>query len=284
MFHISQSQKKNSFAAVPLRVLKYSHTVTMGAASTLLLISLLGCVKADPLTRTKDWKMSFEDTFSSRFDTDKWINTFWWGDGHINDGSINYYSPNNVSVSSGTLILKVNNNRKGGKSYTGAIVQTYGKFYQKYGYFEARVKVPKGQGIGPYFSLSPQEKSWPPEINIFEIPGSRGVNATKVWMTNHYKDANGNHTTTNAQGTWTAKSGLDQNYHTYGVLWEPGLLVWYVDGFERYRTTVGVPDKDCYLVLGLGVGSDNGRWTGKPSKTTFPKYMFVDWVRAWKTN
>ncbi len=248
----------------------------------LVSLAMPTCVKADPPSGTTNWTKSFEDTFSNSFDSNKWIKTFWWGNGDISDGSINYYAPENVSVDNGYLTLKANNNSENGKSYTGAVVQTFGKFYQTYGYFEARVKVPKGGGLGPYFSLSPEDKSWPPEVNIFEIPGAAGNNATTDWMTNHYVDGSGKVSIANSEGTWTSSTGLDQDYHIYGVLWQPGLLVWYVDGVERYRTTAGVPNKDCYMVLGLAVASDNGSWNGNPSNTSFPQYMSVNWVRAWQ--
>jgi beta-glucanase (GH16 family) len=280
---ISQLKKTAIQAASRYSVLKHSFKViTCYSAIALVSLAMPARVKADPPGAPTDWTKSFEDTFDNSFDSNKWVKTFWWGDGNINDGSVSYYSPNNVSVSDGYLTLEANNNSEGGRSYTGAVVQSFGKFYQTYGYFEARIKVPKGGGIAPYFSLSPEDESWPPEVNIAEIPGAVGDNATTVWMTNHYIDGNGNVSIDNGEGTWTSSSGLDQDYHTYGLLWQPGLLVWYVDGVEHYRTTVGVPDKDCYIVLGLGVYDDNGSWTGHPDNTTFPQYMSVDWVRAWK--
>ncbi len=283
-FHVSHLIKSAAgSAASTTLVLKHScRMITCTAAITLVSLSFCACVKADPPRGTSGWIKSFEDTFTKGFDPKKWNKTFWWGDGNINDGAVSYYSPNNVSVSNGYLSLKANNNSEAGKSYTGGTVNTYGKFYQTYGYFEARVKVPKGGGLGPDFALSAEDKSWPPEINISEVPGARGVNATTVWMTNHYKDGAGNPSFANAEGSWTASSGLDTDYHTYGLLWQAGLLVWYVDGFERYRTKVGVPNKPCYIVFMSGVSNDNGRWTGNPTNTTFPKYMSVDWVRAWK--
>jgi len=271
---------KHSFKAFWLKPDICQRLLACAAAMALIGLTMPAAVKADPPGGTSGWTKSFEDTFYNGLDTNKWNKTFWWGNGSINDGAVSYYSPNNVSVSNGYLNLVANNNSEGGKSYTGGVVNTYGKFYQTYGYFEARVKVPKGGGIGPDFSLLAEDTSWPPELNVFEIPGAGGNNATKVWMTNHYTDAYGN--PSSVDGTWNSSSGLDADYHTYGLLWQPGLLAWYVDGVERYRTTVGVPDKPCYIVFMSGVSNTN--WTGDPANTAFPQYMSLRWVRAWKQN
>jgi len=287
MFGILQFKTPTNLAASTCRVLKHSFKMmTCTAAMALVSLSFTPAGKAEPPGGTAGWTKAFDATFTSGFDTNKWNKTFWWGDGNINDGAVSYYSPNNVYVSSnGNLRLVANNNSENGKPYTGGVITTYGKFYQTYGYFESRIQVPKGGGLGPDFSLLAEDTSWPPELNIFEIPGgSASANATTLWMTNHYIDANGN--PTYVQGHWTAGSGLDGGYHTYGLLWQPGLLVWYLDGIERYRTTVGVPGKPCYIVLMSGVSDDSktnyGFWSGSPANTTFPKYMSVQWVRAWR--
>jgi len=139
---ISLSKKKAMLAAISARVLKHSFNVlACSSALALATLAMPTCVKADPPSGTTGWTKSFEDNFSNGFDSTKWIKTFWWGNGYINDGSINYYAPENVSVANGYLTLKANNNSENGKSYTGAVVQTFGKFYQTYGYFEALVKV-----------------------------------------------------------------------------------------------------------------------------------------------
>ena len=180
---IDSSPKRVNQPTLSDRLLKHSLKVITGTtALALLSLTLSTRVRADPPGGTTGWSKSFEDNFDSSFDSGKWIKTFTWGDGTINDGSVSYYSPNNLSVNNGNLTLEANNNSEGGRSYTGAIAQTFGKFYQTYGYFEARVKVPTGVGIAPFFSLSPEDTSWPPEVNIFEIPGAVGNNATTVWM------------------------------------------------------------------------------------------------------
>jgi len=258
------------------------HSLTVLSCAAMALVPLMPApVKAQPPGGTTGWTKSFEDNFSNGFDTNKWIKTFWWGNGAlIADGSLSWFSPDDVFVSDGSLNLEAEHRTVNNMPYTGGVASTYGKFYQTYGYFEANVKVPKGMGVGPGFSLLAEDTSWPPEINIFEIPGNFGVGATKVWMTNHYMDGNGNVSFANSEGTWTSSTGLDAKYHTYGLLWQPGLLVWYVDGVERYRTTVGVPNKPCYIEFVSAVSNSN--WTGDPGSTTFPQYMSINWVRAWK--
>jgi len=262
-------------------LVKHSLTVLSCATMALVPLCLPTPVKADPPDGRTGWTKSFEDTFSNGFDTNKWNKTFWWGNGSlISDGSLSWFSTDDVFVSDNSLVLEAEHKTVNNMPYTGGVATTYGKFYQTYGYFEANVKVPKGLGLGPSFSLLAEDASWPPEINLFEIPGNFGVNATKVWMTNHYFDAYGNVSIADAEGTWTSSTGLDEGYHTYGVLWQPGLLAWYVDGVELYRTTSGVPNKPCYFQFTSGVGNSN--WTGDPGNTPFPQYMSIQWVRAWK--
>jgi len=127
--------------------------IACAATIALMSIALPASVKADPPGGTGSWTKSFEDTFYNGFDSNKWNKAFWRGNGTINDGAVSYYSLNNVSVSNGSLDLVANNNSEGGRYYTGGVANTYGKFYQTYGYFESRVKVPKGSGLGPDFSL-----------------------------------------------------------------------------------------------------------------------------------
>jgi hypothetical protein len=49
-------------------------------------------VKADPPAGTTGWTKSFEDIFNNGFDTNKWNNTFWWGNGYLSGGVASYFS------------------------------------------------------------------------------------------------------------------------------------------------------------------------------------------------
>src|SRR6185312_15260689 len=65
-------------------------------------------------------------------------------------------------------------------------------------------------------------------------------------------------------------------FHTYGVLWTPTELAWYVDGVEVFQTaTPSDMDKPMYMIVNMAVGG----WSGTPDWTSAD--MAVDYVRAY---
>ena len=85
----------------------------------------------------------------------------------------------------------------------------------------------------------------------------------------------------NSGSSWTGPD-FSAGWHTFGVEWEPGAIVWYVDGIERWRFTVTsrIPNEPMHVLLNLAVG---GEWPGSPdTSTAFPSYYDVDYVRVWQ--
>ena len=245
----------------------------------LVVLSLiLGCVwrstvSADPLRGSCNLKQTFHDEFDGEsLDSSKWTTRFWWGDGYINDGSLNYYTDENVSVSQGAAHIKVEKRAVADKPYASSMISTYGKFTQTYGYWEVKAKIVSGNGLSSFFGFGAFDRSWPPEIDVFEIPQQE----RKVFMTNHYDADNKSN-----EGTWESPVALSRDYHTYGLLWRSSLLVFYIDGQERWRTTVGVATKN--LVPNMGVGVCGG-WCGDVSKVKLPRVMDIDYFRVYSEN
>jgi len=102
------------------------------------------------------WSDEFNGADGSAPDPAKWaIQT---GGGGWGNHELEYYTPRaqNVQVKSGNLVitaLKENYTGADGvsRNYTSARIRTKGLFSQQYGKFEARIKVPKGQGMWPAF-------------------------------------------------------------------------------------------------------------------------------------
>ena len=52
----------------------------------------------------------------------------------------------------------------------------------------------------------------------------------------------------------TSSSDLTSGWHTYGLLWEPGSLTWYLDGQVVYTFTGSeVPSQPMYFLANLAI-------------------------------
>jgi len=143
------------------------------------------------------WTMTFRDEFdATTLDRTKWSTTLAWGDRSLSGNKeLQCYGDGNFEHRSGTLrIVARKQSRACPKPafqapYTSGVIASFGKFSQQYGYFELRAKVPKGKGLWPAFWLLPEDKSWPPELDVFEV-----VNDGKtIHQTSHWKSATGTH-------------------------------------------------------------------------------------------
>ncbi len=218
------------------------------------------------------WKLIFDDEFNgSSLDSSKWITGFPWGQTSTTTPLL-YYRPENVVVSNGTVKLIAKKEAYQGKSYTSGIITTSGKFTHQYGFMEARLKVPAGQGMWPAFWNLPPGGKWPPEIDMMEILGH---DTTNVEL--HYHYGSGSDFGGHYRGPDFAAG-----FHTFAVDWEPDAITWYVDGVQRnkFTNTSSISAEKMYLIFNLQVG---GSWPGNPdSSTPFPSQYEIDYVRVWQ--
>lgn len=245
---------------------------------------------------TANWKLTWSDEFDGRDgslpDSSKWVlQTGGWGWGNQ---ELEYYTgrPENAQIQNGNLAIIVRKEQYTAtdgvtREYTSARMQTLGKFAQKYGRFEARMKLPTGQGIWPAFWMLGEDiesVGWPKcgEIDIMEAIGSK----TQVYGTIH---GPGNPAKYSTGDSFSLKSGsLDGEYHIFAIEWEPQEIRFYVDDtMYAKKTSADVPangtwvfDHPYFLLLNVAVG---GNWPGSPADTTvFPQSMLVDYVRVYE--
>lgn len=154
--------------------------------------------------------------------------------------------------------------------YSSGMISTRGRFSQRYGYFEMRARWTAGKGLWPAFWLLPEGGGWPPEIDIIEAHGD------KPRTTFHSLHLSGKRSTTERVAL-PVKAG---EFRTYGALWLPNRIEYYVDSFKM--ATIKVPDEidePMYLIANLAVG---GAWPGNPdSSTQFPALLEIDYIRVW---
>ena len=205
-----------------------------------------------------------------------------WG-----NNELQYYRRANAVVSDGTLKIEARRESAGGRNYTSARLRSIDQGDWTYGRFEARIKLPFGQGIWPAFWMLPTDEvygGWPEsgEIDIMELIGSEPAT---VHGTIHYGRPWPNNA---SSGTaFHLQQGIfNDAFHEFAVEWEPNEIRWYVDGyhyFTRTRTDVAPNrwpfDQDFHFLLNVAVG---GNWPGNPDGSTiFPQIMEVDYVRVY---
>ena len=239
------------------------------------------------------WEDRFEDESLNRDDWNVELHDPGW----VNNELQSYVdSPENIYLQDGNLVLKPveNVSEDGSVSYTSGRINTQHKHDFKYGLFEARVKVPEGQGFLPAFWMMPTDENlygqWPRcgEIDIMEVLGN---NTDTSYGTIHYGNPH-----SESQGSYTLDEGsFSEEYHVFDVEWEPGKISWYVDGKlihtedNWYSATEGqgeitypAPfDQPFYIILNLAVG---GNWPGNPDDTTDIKNSayYIDYVKVYQ--
>jgi beta-glucanase (GH16 family) len=125
--------------------------------------------------------------------------------------------------------------------------------------------------------MLPKQDEWPPEIDIYE-----SINSESRYFVNYHWSSGGNRQY-HDDGPHPVNADTSQ-WHTYGVEWSPGLLVFTLDGAEVGRATQGVSQLDAarpmYLIMNVAMGGD---WAGSPNGST-PEVndMLVDWVRIYQ--
>ena len=248
-----------------------------------------------PVGQSGTWNTIFHDDFNGNaLDTTKWTTCYFnfkVGDNSCDhdQGEMELYQPDNVSVSNGVLTLSAQKqtvNASNGQTYnyTSGMITTGPttansndtRFSFTYGYMEMRAKVPGGQGLWPAFWTLPADLNWPPEIDVFEIIGG-SPNVINM----HYHYPNGTDNGGDNGKEWTGPD-FSAGWHTFGVDWEPNAITWCVDGVERstYTDINNITSKPMFLLANLAVG---GSWPGSPDASTqFPALYQIDYIRVWQ--
>ncbi|MEY2815699.1 MAG: hypothetical protein RJA78_275 [Actinomycetota bacterium] len=166
---------------------------------------------------------------------------------------------------------------------------TQGKVSFKYGYIEARMKMPAGGGNWPAFWAlgdSITQVGWPlsGEIDIAEQGGNR---ATRNSSAVHYSNQNISTCCDNhryVMGEIFDEANYQSDFHTYGIAWTPNLMQFYVDRelfWTAYPGNLGehhwVFNEPFFLILNNATGPFGGDYTGWQTSETK-----IDYVRAWQ--
>jgi len=253
-------------------------------------IALLGCETDDQQTVARFTEL----TLSEEFDTDGQPNPSIWGyeigtgENGWGNQELQYYTDrsDNVTVQNGVLLITAREESFEGSAYTSARLITKDKFEQRYGRFEARIRLPYGQGIWPAFWMlgaDIDENPWPGagEIDIMEY---RGQEPTVLIGSMHGPGYSAGEAISKEYELTNDR--FDTGFHIFGIEWGPEYVNFYVDDvLYNQITPEDVPgpwvfNKPFYILMNVAVG---GTFVGSPDEeTVFPQTMLVDYVRVYK--
>lgn len=255
-----------------------------------------------------DWKLTMADEFNGdKLDPAIWTTGYTFPD--VINNEMQAFVPENVTVANGVCTIKVeikdgvNTDRTGrhggAKHFTSGAFTSFDKFTQTYGYFEARIRMPKarGAGIWPAFWMLPdrgreygkkfrgsyrtKEYGMGSEIDIFEfmpwwkrLDGLFRIHCGTIWsygkVTPEDPAPHGYGAYALANDGWgpeeLAYPNADTEFHTYGLYWSPERLIFYVDSkpIFRVKDPKNVPDVPEYFLFNISI-SGNG-WGASPDK------------------
>ena len=258
-----------------------------------------GAIAQPPvLPPVSGWTLAWSDEFSaadgSAPDSTKWTYDL-GGNGWGNQELETYTSrPENVQIQSGSLVITARQESFTGtdgiaRNFTSTRLKTQNLFAQAYGRFEARIKIPRGQGLWPAFwtlGNDITQNGWPTcgEIDIMENIGREpGINHGSL----HGPSSTAPTSDLTATLSLPAGQSYADDYHVYAIEWDPGTVRFFVDSnnyatFTQAQWPAGgqwVFDHPFFIILNVAVG---GSWPGSPDATTqFPQQMLVDYVRVY---
>jgi beta-glucanase (GH16 family) len=247
---------------------------------------------AEPRPWVLTWSDEFDGAAGAAVDGRKWVADTGgkgWG-----NNEREYYTPGSRNAAldgDGRLVITARAESDaslacwyGPCRYSSARLKTTDLLTATYGRFEARIKLPRGQGLWPAFWLLGDNCAavdWPRcgEIDVIE---SVGQQPDVVFGTAHGPGYSG------GEGiTRNTTIATPDDFHVYAMEWTPGQLRWLVDDKEFHRVTPSnlpagatwVFDHPFFLILNVAVGG--GRPGDPDATTTFPQQMVVDYVRVY---
>lgn len=235
------------------------------------------------------WEDQFEGEFQSPPNPEFWehdIGGDGWGNNQL---EYNTDSIENVRLSgNGTLEIIAQREEFQGNQYTSGRIKTQHLLENGYGRYEARIRLPEGEGLWPAFWLLGADiddgQIWPScgEIDILEM---RGDDPFKIHGTIHGPGYAG---VDSIGGTFESENSIADDFHIFRVDFDPGYISWYVDDQLYLTITEGnipsnsawVFDHDFFMILNLAVG---GNYLSDPTpEANFPKKMEIDYVRIYE--
>lgn len=229
----------------------------------------------------RKWKLVFEDNFDQgRLDDTRWITRYYAGERFLNDtygvgNDVQLYTADNITFSNTNISLNFRKESIIGKywdrqvgirerkyDYTSAMISTAASFRQRYGRFEAKVKLNRSAVTSCFWMLGDTDV---PHIEIMKCRND-GVHLGRAFT---YKAAVKN------DSRLLKEIELGNEYYIFTLEWTEEKMVWMVNDMVVKEEHENIPDVPMYIVFSLGA-------TATPADKYVPARMDIDWVKAYR--
>ena len=240
--------------------------------------------KKYPFKYVEKWELSFEDSFAGpKLDAGKWTTRYLYGDKTFKN---NYVMADDLhAFTDGKNLeffdkkLRIVTKRESGKAlvwdaqrgfyekefdFTSDMIITGDHFRQKYGLFEAKVKISPS---GVTQSLSLLSDLIVPHVDVFKFQKNRIISG------NFWKNGSDNGTSKSLSKTSGTK--FTKDHFIYTIEWLPGKITWKINGEVFKVQTQGVPDEPMYIMF-------NSSLKEKSNQEGLPSAMEIDWIRVYR--
>jgi beta-glucanase (GH16 family) len=224
------------------------------------------------------YTLTFQEEFNSGFNTQIWNDKIWYEAAP---------TTKNYTVEEGKLKIWPQRNEAG--NFFNRTIDTDGKYYQTYGYFEIEAKLPKGKGTWPAFWLFNHINERRPEMDVMEayaggegwgFNDAEGVARPTAYAATVWEGMSDSNNRQLGFKMFDSGTDLSAGFHKYAVKWEPNKQTYYFDGKPILVLNISMGDP-MYLMLDLWYGSAAGQ-PGDMTPQGKTNSFEINYVRAWQ--
>ncbi len=230
----------------------------------------------------KQWELTFVDEFEGKkLDADKWINHYFWGKALLNESyslvSDKHFPTDGKNVEINNSILKIVTKKEkvNGKvwdprvgfypkdfDYSSGLISTGSSFRQKFGRFEAKIKLNSNSPVIDAFWMVS-------DLMLPEIDVVKTDNKGKTVFANHWGPQ------IKSSVSKLGGTKYQNNYFIFGIEWTENKISWTINRKVVKEATQGIPTDPMYLIFSSGLNED-------PQGNMLPSSMEIDWVRCYQ--
>lgn len=258
-----------------------------------------------PVADPQNWKLTLEDNFDG-----PGVNTKLWNTKSSNGWDTRtFLGPDQLKIRDGKLVMtfekKANQYERPGKEpdrreFSSGMISSFGKWVQRYGYFEARMKLPACPGLWPAFWMMPdrgrykplpdgartERKDWERYDTAFGGMEFDIMEHLTAWGPHRFNAAfhwDGYGKQHRVVGTSNLYMQADrEGYLTVGLLWLPGRAELYGNGLLigswEHDRVCHIPSYPIFYLV-------SGGWANSAlDKEQLPDAFIIDYIRVWQRN